>query len=223
MQKLTSAIVAAAALSVAAFSHAAVIDNFTTTSALQLTTAGPAVHLDTPSAAAIGGSRRSTLLVSAGNGIAKILVNDPIAGVAALDSTTGVDGSFTLTYGALADLNADFSADNAFNLRFLRTDLAGVNNSLTVTTTGSTPSTITFVVPALVGNGGPLSPVDIIIPFNNFTGIDFANVDKLSFNFNLPQATDWQVQLLGTTFIPEPSALALLAPTTLLLTRRRRA
>jgi hypothetical protein len=222
--KKSLAIVAAAVFSVAGIAHSAVIDSFSTTSSLIVTTIGVPLVADTASAGAIGGNRRSTLNITAGAGDARILTNSPNPGIATFNSASGVDANFLLSYGDLADLNAHFAvSSNAFLVRILRTDLGSLTNTITATTTGVGSFTVGFVVPGLVGNGGPAAPFDVIVPFSSFTGVDFTNVDKISYGFNLPQAADWQIQVFATTGVPEPTALGMLAPAGMFLARRRRA
>lgn len=221
--KMFLAVAAVSVLSVSGLANGAVLDNFSTTSSLVVSTIGVPTVADTASAGAIGGNRRSTLNVTAGAGDARILTNNPIPSVAVFNSASGVDANFVLSYGDLADLNANFSDSTQFLVRVLRTDLAGLSNSLNVTTIGVGTSTVPFIVPGLVGNGGPAAPFDVVIPFAAFTGVDFTNIDRIAFGFNLPQAADWQIQLFATTAIPEASLMGFLAPLGMLLVRNRRA
>jgi hypothetical protein len=216
-----AALVAVSAVSSAA--SAALIDNFTTTSVLSRTGAGT-ITQTTPASGAIGGNRFESVGVLAGGGVADLKVNSPLVGIGALSSETGVDSLFGLTYGNAADLNASFSLDSAFIIRLKKSDIGSTNNTITVTSTGIGSASASFSMPALVGLGGPASPFDVSVPFSSFSGaaVDFGDIDKIAFSFNPQDSADWQIQLLGTTSVPEPSALGLMASAGLLLTRRRR-
>lgn len=202
---------------------ALVIDDFSTTSLLSKSGVGT-VSQAIAAPSALGGERFETTTVTTGGGTAISKVNNPLTGIAAMSSETGVNAIFNYTYGNSVDLNAVL-VDNSFFIRVLKSDIGSLNNSMTVTTTGVGSATATFVVPALVGLGGPTAPFDILIPFNTFTGaaVDFGNIDKISYSFNPSDSADWQVQLFGTAVVPEPTSMALLVPAVLMLARRTRA
>lgn len=202
---------------------ALVIDDFATTSSLSKTGVG-SVSQTVIAPTALGGSRLETTTVTTGGGSAIVKVNNPLAGIAAMSSETGVNSLFGFTYGNSADLNVSLT-DNTFFVRVFKSDLGSLNNTMTVTTTGIGSAMATFIMPAGVGLSGPAAPFDIFIPFSSFAGapVDFSNIDKISYSLNPSDSADWQVKLFGTATVPEPTSLALLLPAVIALTRRTRA
>jgi len=215
-------LVVAVAASTTSFAEL-VIDDFTSTSLLSQTGVGT-VSQNTVAPSALGGNRFETTTITTGGGAAVLKVNFPLVGIAAMSSETGVNALFGFVYGNTTDLNVSL-IDESFFIRVFKTDIGSLNNSMTVTTTGVGSASAPFVMPAGVGLSGPAAPFDILIPFSSFTGaaVDFTNIDKIAYSFNPTDSADWQVKLFGTAFIPEPSSIALLLPSALLLARRARA
>lgn len=117
-------------------------------------------------------------------------------GVATISSDDEVIGTFTFKYGYNSDLNADLSGSNAFTMDFSGADHPGASLFLTVTS-GSNSSSASVAIP--VGSS------HLVIPFSAFSGINFADVDKLAYTIQGVASFDATIDSFATA-VPLPSA-----------------
>ncbi len=230
---LALAALAGAALAPAA-AHAIVIDDFTDTlpvvevfpgvfaGALQVDSV---VSLDAASQAGLpsvmGGERDSTLQRFGffGSDIT-VVIGD---GSLAYASAFGLTGKLTLEYGAASSLNSDLSSADRFEFEMT----GDLDDSMP---TRPVPVTITMTSGAGTKGEATASFVQAMLAdglqsfaFSNLPGIDFSDVDSLTFVFDGSspklQAIDWSIGAISA--VPTPGAAALLAIAGPLALRRR--
>lgn len=175
-----------------------VIDSFNTPPGGQhYTTNASASYSDTgPISEIIGGRRDYSLQFNSGTGTFIIDINQDNPGVASLYSPTLAQGDFIFDYGATADLNVDLSTEVAFVVKMIDADL---NGTLTLTVrSGANTASKTVVIPT--------SASTIVLGFNQFPGIDFTDVDQLTYLISGPNAYDVAIDHFGT-MVPVPSAV----------------
>jgi hypothetical protein len=218
----TSAITAVATLSVfAASSHAAVIDDFTSTSypwPLTLASGQTSVSVSEAITDGLGSATRTTKITAA----ASTAPIRPQAAIYTPDTTPVFEfaetvfqtASVSLTY---TGLSADLSTSPTLGVSFAAFDApsseplvigVSVNGSAYYTADYSTAGAGTF--------GFLLTSIP---------GVNLSNVTSLSINFTPPTAGDFAIsQVFATTsIVPEPtSAAAMMIPAVGLLARRRR-
>lgn len=206
--------------------HAITIDSFNEELfGVSATTAGSQTQESTgiSTSETIGGVREITL--NTGGTPSAFARNDfsnqaPV-GQATWAVAPSVTGNFNLSYGNFAtsgsDLNADFSTEEAIEVRVISTDLAGeITVSLSVNS-GAAVYAGTLNVPASVGTGGPASPALISVDFSDFTlesgsgSLNLADVDGVSFQSQNLANADWQLDFIQTRAIPEPSSMLLIS------------
>ena len=114
------------------------------------------------------------------------------------------------TSGIQKELNLDLSDQNAFAFDFIGTDQplsVGV-----LVSSGSATDTQSITI-------GPSSGLKYI-PFSAFSGIDFSDVDRLTFSFRTNPSGDFALNSIGA--VPEPASMAALGLGVAALLRRRR-
>jgi hypothetical protein len=122
---------------------------------------------------------------------------------------TGTSGQMLLEYGANADLNANLIADGsvAFELQ-INGDMDSIPNrpvTLTVTAASNGGSTAAVAHVTLINDGV------YQIPFSSFAGVNFADIDYLSFEFDASSVSAIDYSLIGglrTTRCLQPSGSA---------------
>ena len=151
---------------------------------------------------------------------------DPVAGILDFDTTFGADGATTLIYtGFPFGLNADFSNEQGINVVFQNfgPHIRGGNGQL------DTPITIDLFdgdgmargVETIVTSG----PQTVVFNFNDFTGIqqlDKSDINRITVTIDPEISIDFELDLIATTAIPAPGAIALLGLAGLCSRRRRR-
>lgn len=158
----------------------------------------------------IGGARDTTVEASTLSNLVT-LSSTTSAGQYALSyaTSTGTSGQMLLQYGATTDLNANLIADGsvAFELQ--------VDGDMD--TTPSRPVTLTVTAASNGGATAAVAHVTLIhdgvyqIPFSSFAGVNFADIDYLSFDFDASSVSAVDYTLLGgirTTRCLQPSATA---------------
>jgi len=157
----------------------------------------------------LGGGRQATLMASTMQNFVSF-VSTTSSGKNALGyaAGTGSSGELLLEYGAATDLNANLSADGsvAFELEIV----GDMDNSLPhrpvqLTVTVASGAVQTFATITVIKDGV------YQIPFSSFPGVNFADVDYLSFDFNGTQVSAIDYTLIGgirTTRCLQPSGSA---------------
>ncbi|MGE5610601.1 MAG: hypothetical protein ACM359_15230 [Bacillota bacterium] len=151
----------------------------------------------------IGGDRTVDMTLATGAGEMQTDLNRYEHGVATINCTDGVIGTFAFKYGFGPSglLNADLSADHFFTMDFADADQAGGQLTLLVTSgaEASTPLTRSASINIPAGGG------HLVLPFSAFTGINFADVDQLSYQITGPASYDATIGNFATA-VPLPSA-----------------
>jgi hypothetical protein len=197
-----------------------VIDNFAAGSTLLQFGAGTTTGTTT-GGVILGGERAESLTVRAG-GFFGIAGFGP-GGVSVAQSVNDqIAGSFE--YSNFSPIDFTANGFNKFRIRFQATSSsAPVTNALSVTvTSGASTSTAFFDLP---GNSG--LPAPTYVYFNQFSGVDFTNIDsvKLAFDFAGQPGHTFAISRFTLTAIPEPATgmLAVIGGCGIGLLRRRRA
>ncbi len=143
-----------------------------------------------------------------------------IRGLLDLNVGPGTTADLALLYDDFTSL--DITGEGNFNAFAVIVTFIQGNSEVAVTVSDSdSTDTATTVVS---GTGPTLASV--IIPFADFTGIDFTDVDSITLNFNVSdEATDVRIDRFALTqfVIPEPaSAMLLVAGASLMISGRRR-
>ena len=158
----------------------------------------------------LGGERDTTLMASTMSNVVT-LSSTQSSGKYALSYATGLgsSGRLLLEYGAGVDLNANLSGDGsvAFELQIV----GDMDNS-----TPYRPVALTVTVES--GSGAPVSASATLtqdgvyqIPFASFPGVNFADIDYVSFDFDASQVSGVDYTLIGgirTTRCVMPSGSA---------------
>ena len=143
-------------------------------------------------AGVLGGGRDTRVAASAiQNFLAASMTS--VGATPALTYATGypTSGSLTLEYGARGALNANLSALRAFELE-LDGDLAsGAPRPLALTVTVTSGAVTATAQLSLLGNGR------YYLPFTAFSGINFADVDRLKFFFDASAVSAVDFTLIG--------------------------
>jgi hypothetical protein len=151
----------------------------------------------------INGERTVDMTLSAGAGEMQADLNRYEQGVATINCTDGVIGTFAFKYGFGPSglLNANLSGDHAFTMDFADADQGSGLLTLFVTSgaESSTPVTQSASI-AIPVNGGHL-----VLPFSAFAGINFADVDQLTYQITGPASYDATIGNFATA-VPLPSA-----------------
>lgn len=157
----------------------------------------------------LGGSRDTTLMASTlSNSVTFSSSTNGGKNALAYAAGTGSSGHLLMEYGAAADLNADLSGDGsvAFELEIQ----GDMDNALPYRPVALTVTVASGAVQAV-------STVTIIkdgvyqIPFSSFAGVNFADVDYISLDFDGSQVSAVDYDLIGglrTTRCLQPSGSA---------------
>jgi hypothetical protein len=157
----------------------------------------------------LGGARETTVMASTMSNTVTFS-STTNAGRYALGyaAGTGSSGHLLLEYGAAADLNANLSADGsvAFELEIKGDmDNSVPTRPVELTVTVASGATQTFSTITVINDGV------YQIPFSNFAGVNFADVDYISFDFDGSQVSAIDYDLIGgirTTACLQPSGSA---------------
>lgn len=205
-----------------------VIDNFNQGSVDILVNNGSQTASDTDGGLSttnvIGGERYSFLQWQTGtdNTTLKINTSGDDLEKASYGSQPGNDGYYYLIYGNGSALNADLTqggTNNRFGLRFLFSDVVGTT-TVSIVTDGVGTSTLSHANPL----GGTMDEW-VYFDYSDFSGsADFDDVDKITLTINGTTGADITLDHFSTTFIPEPTTLALMGMvgTVIVLLRRNR-
>jgi hypothetical protein len=140
---------------------------------------------------AIGGQRNTTLTASSlSNFVTAVMTSSngtPLLGYA---SSYPTSAGLTLAYGAQAALNANLSAMRAFELE-VDGDLYSGPRPVPLTITVRSGSTTRSAVTTLIDNR------TYYVPFTSFAGINFADVDAVTFAFDATHVQAVDFDLVG--------------------------
>lgn len=138
-----------------------------------------------------GGQRRATLTATTLSNLVTTTIN---AGELSYSSGTGKSGTLLLEYGATQDLNKNLATELAFELEVQgdMDDGASPRPVLLTVTVMTNGRTRTSSVQRSLVNDGVYQ-----IPFSSFNGVDFADVDYLSFKFDASGVSAIDYALLG--------------------------
>lgn len=147
----------------------------------------------------LGGTRSATLSRNEDTTTGHLIVEN---GLLSFSQPPGPLMTATLSYGP--DLNVDLSRQNAFVIDVQSSDFSGANAIellVDVTSGGNTSS-------ASVLMDNMQSAFRYYVPFADFAGTDFSDVDALTFTFaTLSGSPDFSLRSI--TAVPEPATLAL--------------
>jgi hypothetical protein len=147
-----------------------------------------------------------------GGGFLQMQVAPFFAGGALLMTNAGITATETIEYGRSAvagyfQLNADLTGGAGYSnllLDWLNTNSSATAESITVSsgvgTAGFATSTLNTMTLA--------NPGVQVIPFSNWAGIDWTDVDYIGLTINANRNENYQLGQIST--VPEPSSLALL-------------
>lgn len=159
----------------------------------------------------LGGDRDTTLMATTMSNLVTLSSSTNNGKYAlAYAAGTGSSGHLLLEYGASSDLNANLSADGsvAFELEVQ----GDMDDSIP-----NRPVPLTVTVASGGGTVQAVATVTIIkdgvyqIPFSSFSGVNFADVDYVSFDFNASAVSAVDYDLIGglrTTRCLQPSGSA---------------
>ncbi len=116
-----------------------------------------------------------------------------------------------------AGLDEDFSGDTAFYIIINISDLASSIDVEVTSHVGEGSEATDSVNVPYPATG---SPIHVFAPFSSFSGIDFSDIDSITFSVGVTGSLDMAISELGT--VPEPATMAVLALGLAALARRRR-
>lgn len=181
----------------------------------------------------LGGVRKGNLLATSELG-SQVSVNS-VGGGLSFNTSFGTQAKLDLTYDGGGQLNQDFSsiADGAFKISLINGDmynpqygsLRPVPISVLLTSGLGTDQEQSYEVGSTLLESG----VDHLFNFDDFQGVNFADIDRISLKIDqsdeITKAVDFQLgafSVVGTPAIPAPGAISLLAVSGLCGLRRRR-
>lgn len=153
----------------------------------------------------LGGPQNVTAIVQIGGGGAQFYNEGSETNGLLTLQYDGIDGETENgVLNAGTNLGANFSGDSQFEMFFPFID-AGLGAQVTVTIT-VVSNTGSFTFSSLIANG---TNVLHTVAFSNFVGVNFANVQNLTFTFGSPAAADFTLDYIqtGGGVIPGPAAL----------------
>ncbi|MDI1446198.1 hypothetical protein [Polyangium sp. 6x1] len=160
-------------------------------------------------AGVLGGAREATLMASTlSNAVTFTSTTSNGSDALSYAAGTGSSGHLLLEYGAATDLNANLVADGsvAFELEIQGDmDNALPYRPVKLTVTVASGATQAFSTVTVVNDGV------YQIPFSSFPGVNFADVDYISFDFDGTQVSAIDYTLIGglrTTACLQPSGSA---------------
>ncbi len=162
----------------------------------------------------LGGQRRSYLEQLTASGTTALEINIGASSNLVYTSGDSGDGLFRLSYGFSTDLNANLSqngTNNSFRFLFDVADFAGTIQVIASTTAGGSSTGTVNIAGGL--NAPDPDRWDYLF-FSSMTGgADFSDIDRLDFQFETAQNSDWTIKeiIVGFT-IPEPGLGLLLVP-----------
>jgi hypothetical protein len=224
-----------AALAVWASAAADLVDNFNYSNSglVQRNSIGTTTTPDSPLAGVINGEREVRMTLTSANlplncrWFVDTTLPAPV-GVLVYNNDDGVDSVLNMNYGlrpdwfgegpadSSAQLNANFFGDTAFYISVYSSDLE-TTMSIEVTSDYGEGGELTKTSPDITLKAG--SNYVAYAPFSYFPGINWKDVDSVTFTVVSGPDLDIRFQELGTT--PEPATLTLLGLGVLALARRR--
>lgn len=186
-----------------------VIDNYQTGLPLLQLGAGTATRT-TVASGILGGQRSESLTVRdlGGLGFLGIVGFGPGGASVTQAANDQITGSFT--YDNISSIDFTVNGYNRFRLHFSGSNSpATVPGVISVTVTSGTNSSTVFAdLPAT-----STLPNSSYLFFSEFSGVDFANVDSVSFGFDFAgnPGGSFAIQRFNLTAIPEPSTIGLAA------------
>jgi hypothetical protein len=176
----------------------------------------------------LGGERLGTLTASTPPPYSGRVSAGIFSGFGSLSTAFGVQGVFDLEYGANTPLDADLestlTATGQFIIDLVSSDMDNSNPQRSVPATitvtsgvGGSEVTASSTI-SLVGEGF------YALPFGDFAGVDFSDVDRIKISFDQSGADAVAVDFAITQFraVPAPGAIALMGLGGLAAARRRR-
>ncbi len=210
-------------LAVAGAANAIVIDDFSTGEYHKSITE---LESHQPQAGSMLGGYRATQMQVISNTFGLELSTDIVGGAYTLSAQSGVDGTGRVGYGftdvggvvVAQNLNANLSADSAFKLNFLSSDLPGTYTIAVRSSNGINGDYVSYT-----GNfeGNSVNtPFSKTIEFSQFAGMNFSDVDQILVTIDSGLSGD--VSLSSIETVPEPASMAILAVAGAFIARRRK-
>lgn len=212
---------AAAALMSTVVAQAIIIDDFSSGAySITANSVNPSAQA-LRSGSMVGGWRDAMLSWTSGPNSVNATVDLAAGAVQFFNGDSETSGSLLLSYngnnGGPPSLGLDLSGDDRFLLDFRFVD-AGISSNLALTITVVT-STGTFTANSVVANGLNFTHT---VMFSDFTGVNWADVQGLSFQFDSGPAGDFTLDNIRTSSIPGPLAVVPFLIGAGALSRRRR-
>lgn len=155
----------------------------------------------------IGGEREVTVNRTVGNGKIYVDVNSGgYTGRARILADAGTGGNVVFSYGSYAatgtPLNSDVSSDTHVKVKVLAADW---DASFNTEVSGSSGPAAVIGTPVSATSG----ETDFLVPFSEFGGFNFGDTDGFQVTvFLTPPVTEIIIELIETTFVPEPTTVA---------------